>query len=59
MEGVFANVSLLSKSGGVVAPSTLSANKVVGLYFSAHWCPPCRWARKSTICSQIVYVERC
>jgi len=33
--------SLLGKSGSVDTVSALSG-KVVGLYFSAHWCPPCR-----------------
>jgi len=32
----------LSGKDGDVATSTLSKNEVVGLYFSAHWCPPCR-----------------
>lgn len=27
---------------GEVATSTLKDNDVVGFYFSAHWCPPCR-----------------
>ncbi|XP_059174740.1 tryparedoxin-like [Physella acuta] len=27
---------------GQVAVSSLSDNDVVGFYFSAHWCPPCR-----------------
>jgi len=31
---------LLGKSGTV--PSAALDDKVVGLYFSAHWCPPCR-----------------
>jgi len=33
--------SLLGKDGDV-ATASLSKNQVVGLYFSAHWCPPCR-----------------
>jgi nucleoredoxin len=42
MESVFGGVSLVDKSGGKVDPASLNSNKVVGLYFSAHWCPPCR-----------------
>ncbi|KAH9523263.1 hypothetical protein Btru_066226 [Bulinus truncatus] len=33
--------TVTSKSGEVDVAS-LSENDVVGLYFSAHWCPPCR-----------------
>ncbi|KAF0300789.1 Nucleoredoxin-like protein 2 [Amphibalanus amphitrite] len=30
-------------SGGLVAGSeALAGKKVIGIYFSAHWCPPCR-----------------
>ena len=32
---------LESASGSEVSPTAL-AGKVVALYFSAHWCPPCR-----------------
>mmetsp|Transcript_62896 Transcript_62896/g.174321 ORF Transcript_62896/g.174321 Transcript_62896/m.174321 type:complete len:640 (+) Transcript_62896:71-1990(+) len=32
---------LLSKDGEVDTAKAL-AGKIVGLYFSAHWCPPCR-----------------
>ncbi len=42
MDSVFGGVSLVDKSGGKLTPATLNSNKVVGLYFSAHWCPPCR-----------------
>lgn len=35
--------SVVDGSGKTVAVSSLAGNdKVVGLYFSAHWCPPCR-----------------
>jgi len=33
--------SLKSKTGTVATAEALSG-KVVGIYFSAHWCPPCR-----------------
>merc|ERR1711998_484877 len=32
---------LQSKDGSVPTTDALQ-NKVFGLYFSAHWCPPCR-----------------
>eukprot|EP00441_Pelagodinium_beii_P000429 CAMPEP_0197703390 /NCGR_PEP_ID=MMETSP1338-20131121/125414_1 /TAXON_ID=43686 ORGANISM="Pelagodinium beii, Strain RCC1491" /NCGR_SAMPLE_ID=MMETSP1338 /ASSEMBLY_ACC=CAM_ASM_000754 /LENGTH=299 /DNA_ID=CAMNT_0043287285 /DNA_START=83 /DNA_END=982 /DNA_ORIENTATION=+ len=33
---------LLSKSGMVKTTEVLSDKKLVMIYFSAHWCPPCR-----------------
>jgi len=33
---------LLSGSGEVSTADALSGNGAVALYFSAHWCPPCR-----------------
>eukprot|EP00927_Polykrikos_kofoidii_P068508 TRINITY_DN63872_c0_g1_i1.p1 TRINITY_DN63872_c0_g1~~TRINITY_DN63872_c0_g1_i1.p1 ORF type:complete len:263 (-),score=54.23 TRINITY_DN63872_c0_g1_i1:147-935(-) len=35
------NLTLARKSGAGVQPQDL-AGKVVAVYFSAHWCPPCR-----------------
>ena len=32
---------LVGKSGNISSQETLE-NKVVGIYFSAHWCGPCR-----------------
>ena len=37
----FPGVDLVSKTGRVSASAALD-KKMVGLYFSAHWCPPCR-----------------
>ena len=33
---------VISGKDGDVSAADLSKNEVVGLYFSAHWCPPCR-----------------
>jgi len=33
---------LLSKDGAVSTTAALDGKKAVGIYFSAHWCPPCR-----------------
>ena len=38
---IFADASLLGPDGAHQRSSDL-AGPVVGLYFSAHWCPPCR-----------------
>ena len=29
-------------SSGESGPSVFDGVKVIGIYFSAHWCPPCR-----------------
>ena len=34
--------TLTGKDGPVQVSSLANAGNVVGLYFSAHWCPPCR-----------------
>jgi len=34
--------TLVDNKGGKVDPNTLSASNGIGIYFSAHWCPPCR-----------------
>jgi nucleoredoxin len=33
---------LVTKDGAKTTEDALGGKKVVGLYFSAHWCPPCR-----------------
>ena len=33
---------IVDKEGGEVTLETLQSKDVVGLYFSAHWCGPCR-----------------
>lgn len=41
--GKLKRVELVKMDGGKVKGSkALSKKKVIGLYFSAHWCPPCR-----------------
>merc|ERR1712230_272194 len=44
MEKLFksTDLQLLGQDGTKVPVSTLAAKQVVGIYFSAHWCPPCR-----------------
>ncbi|XP_060764404.1 nucleoredoxin-like protein 2 [Neoarius graeffei] len=42
MAEVFAGRVLLNKAGQEVEPEEALRNKVVGLYFSGGWCPPCR-----------------
>ncbi|KAF4082395.1 hypothetical protein AMELA_G00151080 [Ameiurus melas] len=42
MAEVFSGRALLNKAGEAVDPEAALRNKVVGLYFSAGWCPPCR-----------------
>eukprot|EP00976_Prorocentrum_cordatum_P100634 1192309-Prorocentrum_minimum.AAC.2 len=41
MEALFGS-TLLGKGGDVKVGDALAGKEVVGLYFSAHWCPPCR-----------------
>jgi len=41
MASLFAGKQLLTKDGVKPAEEVLK-NKYVGIYFSAHWCPPCR-----------------
>jgi nucleoredoxin len=41
MEKLFDGCTI-TKAGAEVPASTLATTEVVGLYFSAHWCPPCK-----------------
>jgi nucleoredoxin len=42
LEGLLGS-TVLDGKGNPVSVSAISQNKkIVGLYFSAHWCPPCR-----------------
>jgi nucleoredoxin len=34
--------TLVGKSGNIDTEQALSNKDIIGLYFSAHWCPPCR-----------------
>lgn len=38
----FGLTELMTKDGLKPAQEVLAGKKVIGLYFSAHWCPPCR-----------------
>jgi len=38
----FLGDSLVSKTGKINTSDALSGKKAIALYFSAHWCPPCR-----------------
>ena len=44
MADMFAAINVQKKDGDAYAPVAAGhfAGKVVALYFSAHWCPPCR-----------------
>ena len=40
---VFGEKKLVKNDGQEVEESSLMAEgNVIGIYFSAHWCPPCR-----------------
>ena len=32
----------LKSKSGIAALSEVTESPIIGLYFSAHWCPPCR-----------------
>ncbi|XP_006001420.1 nucleoredoxin-like protein 2 [Latimeria chalumnae] len=42
MVDVFSGKTLVNKDGDTVDPEEGLRNKIVGIYFSAGWCPPCR-----------------
>ncbi|XP_067424741.1 nucleoredoxin-like protein 2 [Emydura macquarii macquarii] len=42
MVDVFSGRPLVTKAGQAVDPEEVLQNKIVGLYFSAGWCSPCR-----------------
>jgi len=42
MATLLQNVTLEKKDGSKKTGGEALKNKVVALYFSAHWCPPCR-----------------
>ena len=43
MDALFGSgLQLLAQDGATAPAAALASKKVVGLYFSAHWCPPCR-----------------
>lgn len=42
MAEAFGAGQLKTKTGLVSASEALKGKKVVAVYFSAHWCPPCR-----------------
>eukprot|EP00961_Rhodomonas_salina_P072869 978910-Rhodomonas_salina.2 len=42
MDALLGQDTQLLKKDGVLAVSDLPKEGVIGLYFSAHWCPPCR-----------------
>ncbi|GCC30068.1 hypothetical protein chiPu_0008512 [Chiloscyllium punctatum] len=42
MVEVFVGHTLVNKDGEEVDPEEALKNKVVGIYFSGGWCPPCR-----------------
>jgi nucleoredoxin len=42
MDTILGNNTQLLKKDATVAISDLPKQGVIGLYFSAHWCPPCR-----------------
>ena len=42
MEGSGLQGKLVDNAGKEYDASSLASKKFIGIYFSAHWCPPCR-----------------
>jgi len=42
MADILNDAKILDKDGNTVSLQKIQENTVIGLYFSAHWCPPCR-----------------
>lgn len=42
MSKLFRSADLVGQNGTKVSAKSLESNDVIFLYFSAHWCPPCR-----------------
>eukprot|EP00591_Stephanopyxis_turris_P017578 CAMPEP_0195543198 /NCGR_PEP_ID=MMETSP0794_2-20130614/51994_1 /TAXON_ID=515487 /ORGANISM="Stephanopyxis turris, Strain CCMP 815" /LENGTH=376 /DNA_ID=CAMNT_0040677351 /DNA_START=100 /DNA_END=1227 /DNA_ORIENTATION=- len=42
VSSILGSGALVGKDNTTVQPSDLDSKEVVGLYFSAHWCPPCK-----------------
>ena len=43
MADILQEAKLLNKEGKTVSLQEVKdSNNVIGLYFSAHWCPPCK-----------------
>merc|ERR1711871_180814 len=42
LKDILGAVESFAKSDGTLVPASELDGKVVGLYFSAHWCPPCK-----------------
>jgi nucleoredoxin len=42
MDTLFSGAFLVDHQGNQIQPVHLSSKKIIGVYFSAHWCPPCR-----------------
>lgn len=41
-DALFGDSPVVGKDGNKIDLKSYCAGKIVGIYFSAHWCPPCR-----------------